>query len=303
MILVTFAVTLCSAAWLQRIAVRTLSREDMILPAFAEPAEFTGGAALFGKRVLRWFALMAAIEFAADANVSQLAAIRWQLAFNEIVLLLGASALMIRLYRLNIRDTLSLRPVKPVVWLAILCAIPTASSVAVVVSRLTNIFIPVSEELIRSSSENLIPADMPHWQIFAFLAILPAVCEEIAFRGLLLSGLRRRFGPVTLSIVVGAIFGLFHLTLFRLAPTAALGIVITAIAIMTGSIFPGMMLHMGNNAWGLWAGLHDFDPESLGPWQHAALLAIFALSMWIIYRNRVRRETTHKYSSQDRPIR
>jgi membrane protease YdiL (CAAX protease family) len=144
---------------------------------------------------------------------------------------------------------------------------------------------------------------MPQWQIFLFLAVLPAVCEEIAFRGLLLSGLKRRLRPVALVLAVGLIFGLFHMTLFRLAPTAALGMVLSGIALMTGSIFPGMLLHMGNNAWGLWAGMHDFDPESLGAWPSAALLAIFCLSMWIIYRNRVRPDRSRVRSSQGRQSR
>jgi len=296
MIILTFGIMLCAAAWLLRSAARMLSREDIVLPAHAEPAEFIGGKALFGKRVLRWFALMWAIEFAAAANVPQLATLRRQIVFNEIVLMLGASMLMIRLYKLNLRDTLSLRSVKPVVWLAILCAIPTANSAAVAVFRLANIFIPVSEELMRSASEGLIPAGMPQWQLFIFVAVLPAVCEEITFRGILLSGLRRRFHSVTLVIAVGLIFGMFHMTLFRIAPTAVLGMVLTGIALMTGSIFPGMLLHMGNNAWGVWTEQHGFDLGALGPWQSAALLAIFALSMWIIFRNRVRPGRIHTRS-------
>jgi hypothetical protein len=80
------------------------------------------------------------------------------------------------------------------------------------------------------------------------------------------------------------------MTLFRIAPTAVLGVILTAIAILTGSIFPGMLLHMGNNAWGVWAGLHNFDADSFGPWHSAAMITIFALSMWIIYRNRLRPE-------------
>jgi sodium transport system permease protein len=288
MILLTFLVMVGVASWLMRTARQMLSREDIILPAHAEPAEFIGGRALFGKRVFRWFALLWAVEFAAAANVPALASLQRQIVFNEIFLMLGASLLIIRLYKLDIRDTLSLRSVKPVVWLAILCAIPTANSAAVAVFRLANIFIPVSEELLRSTSESLIPQGMPQWQLFIFLAVLPALCEEIAFRGILLSGLRQRFRPVTLVITVGLIFGLFHMTLFRIAPTAVLGVILTAIALLTGSIFPGMLLHMGNNAWGVWAGLHDFDANSFGPWHSAAMLAIFALSMWIIYRNRVR---------------
>jgi sodium transport system permease protein len=180
-----------------------------------------------------------------------------------------------------------------VVWLAIICAIPTANSAAVAVFRLANIFVPVSEELLRSTSESLIPAGMPQWQLFIFLALLPALCEEIAFRGILLSGLRHRLRPVTLVITVGLIFGLFHMTLFRIAPTAVLGVILTAIALLTGSIFPGMLLHMGNNAWGVWAGLHDLDADTLGPWHSAAMITIFALSMWVIYRNRVRPGTSH----------
>lgn len=289
MIAVTFVVMVCSAAWLMRTASRMLSREDIILPAHAEPAEFTGGAALFGKRVLRWFAVMWAIQFAAAANVPQLAAMQRQILFNELVIMVGASMLMIKLYKLDIVSTLSLRPVKPVVWVAILFAIPTSNAAAVAVFRVFNVFIPVSQELIRSSSENLIPPGIPQWQLFLYLAVLPAFCEEIAFRGVLLSGLRNRFRPATLAVAVGLIFGLFHMTLFRIAPTAALGIILTAIALMTGSIFPGMLLHMGNNAWAVWAGQHDFDPDSLGAWQSAALLAIFSLSMWIIFRNRADR--------------
>jgi sodium transport system permease protein len=296
MILLTFLVMVGVASWLMRTARQMLSREDIILPAHAEPAEFIGGKTLFGKRVLRWFALLWAVEFAAAANVPALASLQRQIVFNEIVLMLGASILIIRLYKLDLRETLSLRAVKPVVWLAIICAIPTANSAAVAVFRLANIFVPVSEELLRSTSESLIPAGMPQWQLFIFLAVLPALCEEIAFRGILLSGLRQRLRPLALVITVGLVFGLFHMTLFRIAPTAVLGVILTAIALLTGSIFPGMLLHMGNNAWGVWAGLHDFDADSMGPWQSAAMLAVFTLSMWIIYRNRVQPGMRHTRS-------
>jgi len=303
MILLTFLVMVGVASWLMRTSRQMLSREDFVLPAHAEPAEFIGGRALFGKRVLRWFALLWAVEFAAAANVPALASLQRQLVFNEVVLMLGASLLMIKLYKLDVRETLSLRPVKPVVWLAIIFAIPTANSAAVAVFRLANIFLPVSEELLRNTSESLIPPGIPHWQLYIFLGVLPALCEEIAFRGILLSGLRHRLRPPALAITVGLIFGLFHMTLFRIAPTAVLGVILTAIALWTGSIFPGMLLHMGNNAWGVWAGLHDFDADSLGPWHSAAMIAIFVLSMWIIYRNREQPGTSRTISQRVPQIR
>ena len=120
--------------------------------------------------------------------------------------------------------------------------------------------------------------------------------HQAVFRGILLSGLRQRLRPVALVITVGLIFGLFHMTLFRIAPTAVLRVILTAIALLTGSIFPGMLLHMGNNAWGVWAGLHDLDADTVGPWYSAAMITIFALSMWVIYRNRVRPGMSHTSS-------
>jgi hypothetical protein len=47
-----------------------------------------------------------------------------------------------------------------------------------------------------------------------------------------------------------------------------------------------MLMHAGNNAFGLWVGGASLGLETL-EWQYyAAAGTIFALSLWIIYRNR-----------------
>src|SRR6185436_12403317 len=117
------------------------------------------------------------------------------------------------------------------------------------------------------------------------IAILPAICEEFAFRGILLNGLKRKLSPVVLVVGIGIIFGLFHMSLFRIAPTAALGMILTLIAIMTGSIFPGMVLHAGNNAFAFIGG-EWLTSETLRPAHYVAATAIFLLSLWVIYRNK-----------------
>jgi len=285
MIAVTFAVMLGTAAYLMRVSARMLTREELIIPAHFEAAEFLGGPALFQKRVLRWFALMWVVTFAVASNIPALASFKRQLIFNELVVMLGAVLLMIGIYRLNARDVLSLKPVKPAVWLAILFSIPSGYLTAIGVFRIVNIFIPAPQQLLERFSQDIIPKGMPTWELLLYIAVLPAVCEELAFRGILLSGLRRKLPPVALVVGIGVIFGLFHMTLYRIAPTAALGMILTVIAILTGSIFPGMLMHAGNNALGVIAG-DWFSPEVL-QWNHyAAAAAIFSMSLWIIYRNR-----------------
>ncbi len=285
MIAVTFGVMVLAAGYLVRSAALMLSREDIIIPGHTQPAEFLGGPALFQHRVLRWFALMWVLTFAAATNVPALASFRRQLLFNEVAIMVGASILMMWVYRLDPREVLSLKPVKPAVWLAILFAIPTGYITALGIFRVVNVIIPAPQQLLERFSDDLIPKGMPTWQLLLYVSVLPAVCEELAFRGILLNGLRRKFRPAALVVGIGLIFGLFHMTLYRIAPTAALGMVLTAIALMTGSVLPGMLLHAGNNAIGVLAGTW-FPMEALH-WQHfTAAAAIFALSFWIIYRNR-----------------
>jgi hypothetical protein len=89
---------------------------------------------------------------------------------------------------------------------------------------------------------------------------------------------------VALSIVIGIIFGVFHYALFRIAPTAFLGVILTGIAIVTGSILPGMLYHTLNNAYAVWLGTNSISFEQAGrPTQFAAVI-VFALALWIIYR-------------------
>jgi sodium transport system permease protein len=285
MIAVTFGVMVLTAIYFIRASARMLTREDLVIPAHVSASEFLGGPALFQKRVLRWFALMWVVTLAVAANIPALATFKRQLLFNEIVVMLGAIGLMIWIYRLNPREVLSLKPVKPAVWVAILFCIPSGYLTALGVFRIVNVVLPAPEQLLQRFSEDVIPKGMPEWQLILYIAVLPAICEELAFRGILLSGLRRKVKPLWLVIGIGIIFGMFHMSLFRIAPTAALGMILTVIALMTGSVLPGMLLHAGNNALGVIGG--DWFSLDALRWEHfGAAGVIFALALWIIYRNR-----------------
>lgn len=85
--------------------------------------------------------------------------------------------------------------------------------------------------------------------LLVLLAVSPAVCEEIVFRGVLLSG-TRRLGPARLVVLNGAVFGVFHLsfeTAIRFLPTASLGIVIAWAVWRAGSLWVGVLMHLLNN--------------------------------------------------------
>jgi len=79
---------------------------------------------------------------------------------------------------------------------------------------------------------------------FLVSAVLVApLSEEVFFRGFLFAGLRQRHGWVAALLLSSAIFAVFHLQPAALIPTFLLGCVLVFIYQMSGSLWPGILLH------------------------------------------------------------
>jgi ABC-2 type transport system permease protein/sodium transport system permease protein len=101
--------------------------------------------------------------------------------------------------------------------------------------------------------------------------LVPAVLEELFFRGYLFSALRAHARPATAIFASALLFGLFHIVFAfdRLLPSTLLGVVLGWVCWKTGSVVPGMVLHAFNNSflvlvsyYAEWIkGQELFDPE------------------------------------------
>lgn len=83
--------------------------------------------------------------------------------------------------------------------------------------------------------------------LIAVLAIVPAVAEELAFRGVVLGALRRRMQLPGALVLQALLFALLHGSLFRLLPTFCLGLLLGLLAARTRSLWPAMLAHALNN--------------------------------------------------------
>src|SRR5262249_37400626 len=152
---------------------------------------------------------------------------------------------------LNPRTALALRAPRPAVWLGILFAVPGGLLTSLALFHLSNLVMPMSNKMAESFNETVISPKFSWPQLLFFLALMPWIFEEIAFRRLLLHCLHRRLRPAVLAIVVGLAFGFFHVALFRFVPTSCLGVMFAAVTMLTGSIYPAMLWHFLNNATGI----------------------------------------------------
>jgi uncharacterized protein len=79
-----------------------------------------------------------------------------------------------------------------------------------------------------------------------FLAVLTPIGEEFAFRGVLVSGLRR-YGPWISVPVSAVLFALVHGVNIVLVPAVVVGIITAILFLRSGSVWPGVMTHAVNN--------------------------------------------------------
>lgn len=80
------------------------------------------------------------------------------------------------------------------------------------------------------------------------LALLPAIGEEILFRGYLLSSLRSQFTPLVSVVLCSAFFAAAHVNPAYFLPIFFLGLFFGILTIRTGGILPAMFAHFVNNA-------------------------------------------------------
>jgi membrane protease YdiL (CAAX protease family) len=82
------------------------------------------------------------------------------------------------------------------------------------------------------------------------IAVAAPISEEVCFRGMLYGGLRERLPRIPAALLAGLIFGGLHaLTgVTAVPPLIAFGFILSLLYEKTGSIVPGILLHMLNNS-------------------------------------------------------
>lgn len=85
------------------------------------------------------------------------------------------------------------------------------------------------------------------WFGLFHIALVPAICEEILFRGYIFRAFQRSWGILLAIILSGLVFGMFHLQVPNLLPLATLGILLATMTWLSRSIWPAIVAHFVNN--------------------------------------------------------
>ncbi|MGL5311744.1 MAG: ABC transporter permease subunit/CPBP intramembrane protease [Peptostreptococcaceae bacterium] len=87
------------------------------------------------------------------------------------------------------------------------------------------------------------------------VALMPAICEEIFFRGFIFTSLKNKSSksPKLALLLSSILFGFMHIDFLRIIPTSILGFILAYSVYKSGSIFVAMLIHFLNNGWAVYA--------------------------------------------------
>ena len=218
----------------------------------------TGGQALFCFALmltLAWFLMQAMVSNGLGNSSAGLAA-------GQIAFILLPPLAMALILTSSPRRTLRLYWPAPR-YLALALGLALALNPLVNELRpIVEFLFPISAEL-KASLEQLM-AKVPSTGVaFLLFAVVPAICEETAFRGFILTGLERGHSTRSAILLSALLFGFLHvlLSLFQqLFNATLLGIVLGLLAVRSRSLLPGIVFHLVNNGLAVLAGVWVGDP-------------------------------------------
>jgi len=223
---------------------------------------------------------------------------RWQganllngLLKTEILLILLPPLLALRWGRHDMRRSLGLTKPPTTSWLPSLIFAVGGWLLAVELASLQNLVFPFPSSLLEQFEGLFAQFNaLPPGHALLYIAVLPAVCEELLCRGYMLRAWLPRLGKARAVLAVSVVFGILHLDPYRLLPTAFLGVVLAILAVESKSILPAMFGHALCNALTFFvqrqqealskmSGLR-LDERELLPWGLVAVAIVFFAAGW-----------------------
>lgn len=243
------------------LAARVFARENLLLggrESFREvfQLERTGRARPSASLSLGLFAVILVLAFYGSLLVQKaglvvsIVAVEYGFFLLPVVVAIAAA-------KLSWRETLGLRWPG---WRALAASVLLGLAAWTVAGGLLVRLLPPPESLVRALEKILlIEGSVPLWGAWLVVALTPALCEELFFRGFMLSGMRS-WGMWPALLVTAVLFGLAHASVYRMLPTLFLGLVFGYAVWKTRSVVCGIIAHALNN--GLMATLARWQPPS-----------------------------------------
>lgn len=202
----------------------------------------------------------------------------------QIGMILAPALLMATMLTTSLRKSLRIRmPHWTTLPLAVLLGV-TLHPMYVMLAEFITYTYPVSEQAAAAMKPFAEEISSAPWLTIVFLmAVVPAICEELAFRGFIFGGLVREGGRLRAVVITALMFGVSHGVLQQSIAATIMGLLLGWIALRTGSVLPGILIHFTNNSLSV-----SLERIATSQWEGAAMFLTTSEAgpayqpMWIV---------------------
>jgi sodium transport system permease protein len=249
--------------------------------------------------------LILVVKFFANFLVSPKMPLVTQLLLVQFGMILLPCVVMAVLLTRNPRRALRIHRVQPShILAAIMIGLTLHPSYKILGEAIMGVY-PIAPEtvaLLKDFQSKML--ENPLWLILLLMAVIPAICEELAYRGFIFGGLLRQQGVLRALVVSALLFGFTHAVLQQSISASVMGLILGFIAWRTGGVICTIIVHFINNALTLtmawcserqtavpemlsWVIKADADGWSYHPsWHFSSIVFSVALLLIIYQRSR-----------------
>ncbi len=222
--------------------------------------------------------------------------IRWSTLIGQLLFILVPTLIFTRLRYGAIRQPLRLRMPTPGQALVVLVGVFALQQVlqgymmlqeSIPLPSGIQRWVDMIQDMFEATYRILVSARTPLELLLVIVtvAVVPAVSEEVLFRGLVQRDLESITSGTKSAVIAGVLFAFYHLNPFSLIPLITLGIVFGLIVYRSGNLILAMLAHFLNNFLASIALYFNIDEDFMitapegGATTEAAVLntAVFAL--------------------------
>jgi uncharacterized protein len=199
---------------------------------------------------------------------------RWLTLIGQLCFILIPTLLLARLFATRLRDVFQFRvPGLRESTLALLALfslqrvfeaymyfqerVPMPEILREVVEPIKKMLEELTKVLLRADSPLELSA------VILIVAVVPAIVEELLFRGLIQKIFERLMSPVVSAVLAGTIFGLFHVNPFEIVPLVGLGVFFGLLRYRSQSLLVPIAAHFFNNLMAVLASFYGIQDDNL----------------------------------------
>lgn len=211
---------------------------------------FTPGAPVASiPLILLSISIIAVFQFPAHLLISG-GRISLGILANEFIAIAGVPILLILLLRFDRKILIPFKRIKGSVIVLVVGLTLGADIVIDYLTAASEYFFPLPAE-VKGALDNLMAAKSPiewTWKLI-LLGAVPAVCEEIYFRGFCQNSISAHLGKGISIVASAVIFALLHANPWHFHLYVLLGMLIGWVFAVTGSLWSAVVCHFVNNTW------------------------------------------------------